>query len=106
MDLIIPPQSEAALALLEDDLTAAQDYLAQEKAEGTRAAYRADFKIFSRYCDARGLSPMPASPEAVMAFISAEVRGGAKASTVGRRIAAILYAHRRRATSRPPTRRP
>lgn len=106
MDLIIPPQSETALALLEDDLDAAQDYLAKEKAEGTRAAYRSDFKIFSRYCDARGLSPMPASPEAVMAFISAEARGGAKASTVAAASPPSAMPTAWRATSRPPTPRP
>lgn len=75
VELTILPPAETGLALLEDDLSAAKDYLAQEKAESTRLAYQSDFRIFAAYCSDRGLSPMPASPEAVMGFISAEGEG-------------------------------
>ena len=45
---------------------------------------------------------MPALASTVMGFLSAEARGGAKASTLGRRVAAIRYAHQR-AGYEPPT---
>src|SRR5215208_722112 len=37
---------------------------------------------------------MPASPETVAEFLVAEAQRGAKASTIGRRLAAIRYAHK------------
>lgn len=45
---------------------------------------------------------MPATEGTVMGFLSAEARGGAKASTLGRRVAAIRYAHKL-AGHEPPT---
>ena len=36
---------------------------------------------------------MPAAPETVAAFLAAEAKRGAKTSTIGRRLAAIRYAH-------------
>jgi integrase len=91
-----------ALTLLADDLGAARDFLASEKSEATRRAYASDWRIFTGYCAARGLMALPAAPDSVMAFLAAEARGGAKASTLGRRVAAIRYAHRC-AGLEPPT---
>ncbi len=36
----------------------------------------------------------PAWPETVAAFLAGEAKRGVKASTIGRRVAAIRYAHR------------
>jgi hypothetical protein len=47
---------------------------------------------------------LPAAADTVMAFLSAEALGGAKASTLGRRVAAIRYAHKA-AGHEPPTNR-
>jgi site-specific recombinase XerD len=49
--------------------------------------------LFKVYCEAKGLSALPASPEIVAAYIAAEAKT-AKPSTIGRRIAAIRYAHK------------
>ena len=98
----ILPSTEKAVALLQDDMDAARGFLTNEKAGATRAAYASDFRIFSAYCDARGATALPALPETVMAFLSAEATGGAKASTLGRRVAAIRYAHKA-ASMDPPT---
>jgi len=92
----------AILTLYQDDLTTAHAFLAAEKADATRRAYQSDWRIFTAYCDARGLTPVPAHPDTVMAFLSAEATGGAKASTLGRRVAAIRYAHKA-AGLEPPT---
>src|SRR5207244_12170860 len=51
-----------------------------------------DFAIFAAWCTVRGFLPVPAAPEAVCAFISAEA-STSKISTLTRRIAAIRYAH-------------
>ena len=88
--------------LIEADMDAAAEYLVAEKAAATLRAYRTDFYIFAHYAAARGLAAMPATPQTVMGFLSAEARGGAKASTLGRRTAAIRYAHKR-AGHEPPT---
>ncbi|MGI4793491.1 MAG: site-specific integrase, partial [Janthinobacterium lividum] len=73
---------------------AARTYRAAEKAASTRRAYRSDFRIFAAWCRARGASHLPADPETVATFISSEADGGTKVSTIGRRLAAIRYAHR------------
>jgi site-specific recombinase XerD len=99
---VIASVPSQALTLFADDLGAARDYLAAEKSEATRRAYRSDWRIFVAYCDARGLVPLPAAADTVMAFLSAEARGGAKASTLGRRVAPIRYAHKC-AGHEPPT---
>jgi site-specific recombinase XerD len=64
-----------------------------EKALSTRKAYGTDFRIFKAWCDGKGVSVIPASTETVAAFLASESKT-AKPSTLGRRIAAIRYAHK------------
>src|SRR6202790_2764218 len=80
-------------AALGPDLAAAIDLAKAEKAASTRKAYGTDFRLFKAYCDAKGVSSLPASPETVAAYIAAEAQT-AKPSTIGRRVAAIRYAHK------------
>src|ERR1700730_599159 len=75
------------------DFASACDLAKAEKAPATRKAYGTDFRLFRVYCDARGVSALPAAPETVASYIEAEART-AKPSTIGRRIAAIGYAHK------------
>jgi site-specific recombinase XerD len=49
--------------------------------------------LFKVYCDAKGVSALPATPETVAAYLAAEAKT-AKPSTIGRRVAAIRYAHK------------
>jgi site-specific recombinase XerD len=93
-----------ALTLFRDDMDAAGAFLSAEKAAATQRAYRSDFRIFVAYCEARGLAALPAHPDTVMAFLAAEATAGTKASTLGRRVAAIRYAHKA-AGHEPPTNR-
>ena len=81
------------LASLGPDFTAAFDLAKAEKAPATRKAYGTDFRLFKVYCDAKGVSALPAAPETVASYIAAEAQT-AKPSTIGRRIAAIRYAHK------------
>jgi site-specific recombinase XerD len=91
-----------ALAVIEQPLPAelleplrlAADFAQNSKAPATRAAYASDFRIFEAWCLSRGLSPLPASAAAVAAFLADEASAGRRASTLGRRLAAIRYFHR------------
>jgi len=80
-------------AVLGADLAAAVDLAKAEKAQSTRRAYGIDFRIFKAWCDVRGVAALPAAPETVAAYLAAHA-GTSKASTLGRRVAAIRYAHK------------
>src|SRR3984893_14827442 len=81
------------LAALGPDFAAAFDLAKAEKAPATRKAYGTDFRLFKVYCDARGVGALPAAPETVASYIAREAQT-AKPSTIGRRVAAIRYAHK------------
>lgn len=87
---------------IQAEMDAAKAFAMNEKAASSRRAYRSDFAIFAAWCRARGLEPLPASTDTVAAFLAAQANAGAKASTIGRRAAAIRYAHRL-AGHEPPT---
>jgi len=76
------------------DVAAAVNYARAEKAPATRRAYETDFYLFSAWCDANGVSALPASPKTVAAYLAAEADRGTKASTLGRRVAAVRYVHK------------
>jgi site-specific recombinase XerD len=80
-------------AALGPDFTAAMDLARAEKAASTRKAYGTDFRIFRTWCESRGISALPAAPETVAAYLAAQTPTS-KASTLGRRVAAIRYAHK------------
>jgi hypothetical protein len=89
-----PPADELALAL---------KFARAEKSDASRRAYRSDFHLFSRWCHARNLSPLPATPASLAAFLASEARRGTKASSITRRIAGICRAQLL-AGYEPPTR--
>jgi site-specific recombinase XerD len=76
------------------DVDRARRYAAADKAGATRRAYGADFLIFRAWCEERQLDALPASPATVAAFLAHEASRNVKASTIGRRVAAIRYAHK------------
>jgi len=77
------------------DLEAAISYAKAEKAPGTRKAYETDHRLFTAWCEARGVSAaLPACAETVAAFLAAEAGSGKRPSTLGRRLAAIRYFHK------------
>jgi site-specific recombinase XerD len=80
-------------AALGVDLTAAVDLAKAEKAASTRKAYGTDFRLFTAWCEARGVAALPAAPETVAAYLAAQAPTS-KTSTLGRRVAAIRYAHK------------
>src|SRR5438445_1757286 len=88
---------------LRPDLQDAAAYAAAEKAPATRRAYRCDFDAFRGWCEGKDLIALPAWPETVAAFLASEAKRGVKASTIGRRAAAIRYAHKLAGHDNPPT---
>jgi site-specific recombinase XerD len=81
-------------AALGAELASAADLARLEKADATRRAYGSDWRMFQSYCDERGTLALPAAPETVAAFLAWEDGRGSKPSTIGRRVAAVLYAHK------------
>jgi Phage integrase, N-terminal SAM-like domain len=81
-------------ARLAADVEKAADLARQEKAKATQRAYATDFGIFRAWCAGRGVSELPATPEMVAAFLASEVERGIRSSTIGRRVAALRYAHK------------
>jgi site-specific recombinase XerD len=93
-NLTVIETAQTLPAALGPDLTAAIDLAKAEKAVSTRRAYGTDFRLFKAWCEAKGVFPLPASPETVAAFLAAETGEGTKPSTLARRVAAIRYAHK------------
>ena len=78
----------------EAELELASDFARASKAKATQEAYCSDFRIFESWCRQRGLSALPAAPATVCAFLAAQAGLGKRASTLGRRLAAISYFHK------------
>jgi site-specific recombinase XerD len=89
---IAGPSRAAKPNPLADALARAADFARADKAENTRKAYRSDFARFQSFCAQHRLSPLPATPRTLAAFLAIEARN-AKPSTIERRLAAIRYAH-------------
>jgi site-specific recombinase XerD len=89
--IIDPPASPA---VVEEEMATSRNFALNEKADATRKAYRSDAEHFVAWCDARGLASLPAAPDAVAAYLSSPATTGARASTIGRRMAAIRYMHK------------
>ena len=102
-------------------------YVARASAEATLRAYQSDWRLFCAWCDENGYSSLPATPATVAAFLTLLADSGfvpdeprrtatgralpprpaipLGRSTIGRRLAAIVFAHRA-AGCEPPTSQP
>lgn len=69
-------------------------YQRASKADATVRAYTGDARVFQDWCARFGFRSLPASAEAVAGFLVHEAEAGRSASTIGRRLAAIRYAHK------------
>lgn len=90
-------------ATVQAEQEAAHAFALNEKASATRRAYGSDFAIFATWCRARGAEPLPALPEVVATFLASQAQAGVRPSTLGRRLAAIAYAHKLRGITELPT---
>jgi site-specific recombinase XerD len=91
----VPTSTGELAALLPVELASiVQAYQRASKSDATLRAYRSDAVLFQGWCARYRFSSLPASPEAVAGFLTHEADAGRSASTIGRRCAAIRYAHK------------
>ncbi len=86
------------------EIATARRYADASRAASTQRAYASDWRRFSAWCLARGLDTLPADPRAVAVFLSAEANAGSAPPTIGRRLAAIGWMHRRAGLQPPQAR--
>jgi len=102
-DLIpLDPAMPALGMLSEAEVDATMAYAQAEKATSTREAYASDWRDFAAWCASRGATALPAHVGIVAAYLSGLADSGRKASTIGRRAAAISHRHKL-AGLEPPT---
>jgi site-specific recombinase XerD len=101
-----------ALVLIEETVEQAKEYAKASQAENTQRAYKSDLTDFTRYCDAHGFDPLPASPQTVALYLTdlsstKSVRSNsgemvaASVATILRRMVAIAQAHKRAGLPNP-----
>jgi integrase len=91
--VIGPIEGTKGADIVPPSLDQAREFARQSKAENTLRGYRADWRDFCAWCESHGLSPLPASPETVAAYI-AECAGRLKVGAIQRRLNAIAEAHK------------
>ena len=106
-----PPPPDVADAAVADlpslhhaEIATARRYADASRAASTQRAYASDWRRFSAWCFARQLETLPADPHVVAVFLSAEAEAGSAPLTVGRRLAAIGWMHRRAGLQPPQAR--
>jgi integrase len=111
-------EGKGALAPFSPDLAPADrarvdHFITRASSDATLRAYRSDWAIFITWCGTRGYQALPASPIVTAAFLSELATTGSAHSggrplskaSIGRRLAAIVFAHRT-AGLEPPTTQP
>jgi site-specific recombinase XerD len=63
-------------------------------AESTRAVYAHAWRCWERWCATRRISPLPAAPAAICAYLTERANEGASAGTLDGAGSAIAYQHR------------
>jgi integrase len=91
----LSPIDRRELASLDSIVTKAKAYGQAAKARNTRRAYASDWDHFVSWCQRHGLTPMPASPGTVAAYLT-DHAATLKVATLGRRLAAIRAHHSER----------
>jgi site-specific recombinase XerD len=90
---VIPTSDEGTDLVPSPSLEQARAYARHSKADNTLRAYESDWRDFCGWCDKNRLQAVPASPDAVAAYI-AECSRRLKVASIQQRLAAITEAHR------------
>jgi integrase len=81
-----------------------EHFIEHAHAPRTLEAYASDWRDFSFWCRSRGVSALPAEPVAVAEYLAALASsGGAKTTTIRRRVSAINFHHDAVGAVRPGT---
>jgi site-specific recombinase XerD len=83
----------APVANFNDAADATAQYRRASRSENTRRAYRSAVARFTEWCAVHRRTALPASPETVAAFLTAEARAELAVNTLRLRHAAIRYMH-------------
>jgi site-specific recombinase XerD len=79
----------------------ARQMIRNRHSESTRRAYAGDVMAFQQWAEQHGQQVLPASPETVALFITAQAEQQLAAATITRRLAAIRYLHRESGHANP-----
>jgi site-specific recombinase XerD len=90
-------------ALTTAEIDAAMGYAEAQQSPATKRAYASDWSDFAAWCAARDACLLPAHPGIVAAYLSHLADTGRKASTIGRRCAAIGHRHKMAGVDPLPT---
>lgn len=89
---------------LHSALAHAAELVEQSLAPNTRRAYRADWRAFTAWTEAHGVSPaLPISVGVCAAYLADMERSGLAVSTIRRRIRGLAHAHREAGLESPST---
>lgn len=95
----LPPPAGSEVALPDELIERAKDYMAEALSERTREAYGRWWRVFTSWCERHGRQPLPASPETIAAWLTAlaDGAGGGKPlarASINQALAAVTLAHR------------
>lgn len=90
-----------AIGSLASMVESARQFASGAKAPSTRRGYRTDWSTFCSWCAQAGVPALPASPEAVAAFVSSMAQLGRKVATLQHMIVAISQAHQHASHTSP-----
>jgi site-specific recombinase XerD len=99
---LIPIDATPPGTLTEAEIDATMAFAKAQHSPATRRCYASDWTDFAAWCAERGASALPAHQRLVAAYLSWLAQSGRKASTIGRRAAAIAHRHKL-AGHEPPT---
>ena len=69
-------------------------YKEAARSPATRRAYESDFRLFEAWCGQAGLCSLPATISTIGLYMTELATGGAKVSTISRKLAAISFRHK------------
>lgn len=87
------PAEDAPSSDLSELFESMQDRAEEAERKSTRRSYRRGWEHFTTFCEERGLSPLPARPKSVAAFIERMANDGYALPTIDTRLAAIKKRH-------------
>jgi site-specific recombinase XerD len=90
---LVPAADGGSIVANRPDTERAREFIQASKAESTLRGYRADWREFCAWCEGQHVCPLPASHEAIAAYI-AECASRLKVGSIQRRLNAIAEAHK------------
>ena len=100
MDVVQARSDTETNLVVADLIEKAKEYARASKAPATLKVYSTVWRIFTAWCDERGLNPLPATPEVIAAYV-ADRADDLRPQTVKKHLAGISQAHKLRGFESP-----